>query len=160
GADLTVALGELFEFGTKSTPSAVKAARTQHAQLAHVNADDERLDYALGVVLANQHQYRDASTMLGRYLQSNEPELTAYYIKMWADMPLGDYAAVLKQATALAARIPHGTSSKPRAKYRDAAAHLGTVFGYLELVRPSAVKSQQLADSKKQVLARLGDAYQ
>ena len=106
---------------------------------------------AYGFVLVNQHQYRDAVPLLTRYLETAKPDLTAYYVKMWDEIPIGDFANVLKQADALSQRFATSTTTQPEDRYRDAARHLGTVFGYLELVRPSAVDLQLRNQCKNQV---------
>jgi hypothetical protein len=158
GSEVTDEVARLLDLGGKSTPSAVAAARVQYEKLARGKPSDPRLDYAYGLVLVNQHQYRDAMPLLTRYLETADPEVTAYYVKMWGEIPIGDYADVLRQADALSQRFTtSGTTQKE--EYRDAARYLGTIFGYLELVRPSAVDSRLRNQCKNQVLSRLAETY-
>jgi hypothetical protein len=151
GSEVTDEVARLFDLGSKSTPSAVAAARVQYEELTRGKSPDPRLEYAYGFVLVNQHQYRDAVPLLTRYLETAKPDLTAYYVKMWDEIPIGDFANVLKQADALSQRFATSTTTQPEDRYRDAARHLGTVFGYLELVRPSAVDLQLRNQCKNQV---------
>jgi predicted nucleic acid-binding Zn-ribbon protein len=59
----------------------------------------------------------------------------------------------------MGSRFPRGPSSKPEARYEEAAEFLGTVFGYLELARPGAADAQARLDRKNRVLAVLGATY-
>src|SRR5580700_4407043 len=75
GADLAKDTAKLFEFGTKNTPTAVAAAKSQFEQLKRIDPMDRRIDYAYGVALVNQHRYREALPLLSRYLDSGTPGL-------------------------------------------------------------------------------------
>ncbi len=159
-SDLLGELKKLFESGTKSTPSAIAAAKTHYEALKRSHSGDARIDYAYALVLVNQHQYRDAIPLIAGYLETAKGELSAYCIKMWAQMPVHGYADVLEQARALADRFPSDPAAPPEKQYSDAAHYLGVIFAYLELVRPTALDSTLRAEDKKHVLDRLGKTYQ
>jgi hypothetical protein len=150
-------LRALFELGSKSTPSAVAAAKAKYDALLAAHARDPRIDYAYGVVLVNQHKYREASEVFARYLATGEPQLCAYCVQIVALVPQREYAKALEQAVALAERLKATAGSAPEANRLDAARFLGVLFKYLELPRAGAVDANLLKDSKQEVLALLGE---
>ena len=158
-ADSADDLAKLFDLGLKSTPTAIAEAKAQYDELSRDQASDRRLDYAYGLVLVNQHQYRDAATHLARYMEHGKPELGAYRAMIWAQIPRQEYADVLDQATALAKRFSGSPTSKPDERYRDAARFLGTVFAYLESARPTAVDGELRKERQQQVMDQLGKTY-
>jgi hypothetical protein len=153
-------LKKLFEAGSKSTPSAIAAAKAHYVSLKQSHSADARIDYAYALVLVNQHQYHDAIPLLTGYLETAKPPLCAYFVKMWAQIPLHTYADVLEQARALADRFPRDATEAPEKKYSEAAHYLGAIFAYLQLVHPTALDSALRTEEKKHVLAQLGKSYQ
>jgi hypothetical protein len=143
-ADPSVEVKELLDQGRKSTPSAVTAAQEKYDHLRARHADDGRLDYAFGIVLANQHKFREASEAFSRYLGTRKPQLNA---------------KALDEAGSLAQRFPKTPPPKGDDEYRDAAQFLGSFFRYLELVRPDALDAKLLSQAKEEVTTAIGQRY-
>src|SRR5436190_23600068 len=66
------AVARLFGAGEKSTPPAITAARSQYDQLKRLRPKDARVDLAFGLVLVNQHKYRDGLALVCSYLASHQ----------------------------------------------------------------------------------------
>jgi hypothetical protein len=156
-SDQSGGMAKLFEVGAKSTPPAVAAGWAQYEQLKSADPNDPRIDYAYALVLLNQHKYRDALPLVSRYLETGKGELGAYRVKMWAQIQDRRYPDVLDAAIALSQRIAEDTADG--ADSLEAARFLGTVFGYLELARPTVVHAELRLARRKLVLARLGESY-
>jgi hypothetical protein len=158
-ADGAAGLKKLFNLGGKNTPPAVDAARQQFDVLRSIDPKDSRINYAYGVVLVNQHQYADAIPHLSRYLESQPEDFGAVRVKIWAQLQLKQYAEVLDTGTAIGRRFPKPSAAQPQAEWVEVAEFLGTVFGYLEVVRPAAVDAKKAAARKHELVSRLGDTY-
>ena len=105
-SELGNGISNLFERGAKNTPPAVAAAKSQYEKLKRSNAQDRRIDYAYGVVLVNQHKYRDALPLLSRYLETAKPELNAHRVKILAQVFLRPWhLAAIDECKLL---VPHG----------------------------------------------------
>jgi hypothetical protein len=158
-SELGDGVSKLFESGAKNTPPAVAAAKSQYEKLKRSNPQDRRIDYAYGVVLVNQHKYRDALPLLLRYVETAKPELNAHRVQIWAQIQDRKYADALDGMASLGQRFPHDSASPMEARYLETARFLGTLFGYLELARPGTVNPELKSKSKDFILARLGDPY-
>ncbi len=152
-------LKDLLDQGRKSTPSAVTAAQEKYDQLRARHADDARLDYAFGIVLANQHKFREATEAFSRYLNGRKPQLSAYCLQISTLLPLRENAKALDEAGSLAQRFPKAPPAGGDEEYRDAARFLGSFFRYLELVRPDAVDTKLLSQAKDEVTTAIGERY-
>ncbi len=159
GADILPGMAKLFDLGMKNTPPAVKAARQTAVRLKRANMKDMRVDYAFGVVLANQRRYDDAIRLLERYLKTQPRDFAAHQVKIWAEMQNKRYADVLKSAAAISKQLPVVPGAALHDDDVEAAQFLGMIFGYLELVRPGDVSDKTLSAHKNAVLARLGETY-
>jgi hypothetical protein len=159
GADERGELKRLFELGAQGTPSAVAAAKAQYEKLRDSHRRDRRIDYAFAAVLVNQRQYRDAVALLSEYLEAGHAELGAHALKMRAQLPLRAFNAVLEEARILAERFPRDPKARPEEVFREAAHFLGTIFAYLELVRPAAVDATLRSRDEEMVLRCLGEVY-
>jgi hypothetical protein len=159
GPEVTGELKKLFDWGVQSTPAMVAAAKVQYRRLKSSYPQDRRIDYAFGVVLVNQLQYREAIPMLSRYLEAGEGEPSAYCVKIWAQVPMQGFADVLEDAKALADRFPRNGKSPLEEKYREAARFLGVVFAYLDVARPEAPDAKLRAEARTRITKRLGQSY-
>ncbi len=115
-------------------------------------------------MLVNQQRYADATAVLSQYLQAGGGEINAHCAKMWLNLSTQGFAGVSKEAMALADRFPQNTMSQPEVRepeegFSDAARFLGTLFAYLERVRPDSVDAKVRSEDQKQILKRLGQMY-
>ena len=135
-SELNKRISKQFELGAKNTPPALAAAKSQYEQLKRFNPRDPRIDYAYGVVLVNQHKYRDALSLLSRYLETNEADLNANRVRIWAQLQDRRFADVLAAMVALSETFPRDPNAQVDPQFVETAHFMGIVFGYLELVRP------------------------
>ena len=56
--------------------------------------------------------------------------------------------------------VPDARQSIQEPRYQEAAEFLGTVFGYLDLAQPLAIKAQRRMDCKNQILTSIGKSYE
>ncbi len=159
GADVAGGMEKLFAAGQRNAPPAVAAARQHAHTLKRASPKDVRIDYAYGVVLANQRRYDDAIRLLARYLKTQPRDFAAHQVKMWAEMQNKRYIDVLRSATAISKQLLPGQGVAPQDENVEMARFLGMVFAYFELVRSGLVDSQQLSKRKNALLARLGESY-
>jgi peroxiredoxin len=159
GPEVTGELKTLFDLGAQRTPAMIAAAKAHYRRLKSSYPQDRRIDYAFGVVLVNQHQFREAIPMLSRYLEGGEAEPSAYAAKMWVQVPAQGFADVLEDAKTLADRFPRNGKSPFGEQYREAARFLGAMFAYLDVVRPDVPDAKLRAEEQRQILKRLGPTY-
>jgi hypothetical protein len=151
----TDALRALFAAGRKSTPTAVAEALAKYEAFRAAGQGDSRIEYAYAIVLINQRKYRQASDVLSRYLNANEPRLSAHCLLITALIPLGESGTVLELTAPLAQAIERNPGSEPASDREEAARFLGLVYRYLELPRKGAVDPRVLDEHKREVLALL-----
>ena len=159
GDDARTGLAKLFDLGTNNTPPAVTAARKTAYRLKRANRHDTRIDYAYGVVLANQHRYEDAIRLVNNYLEAQPDDLSAHQVKIWAQLHHKAYADVLASADVLGEQLRAAPDGAPGDEEVEAARFLGVIFGYLELVLSDAVDHDQLAAQKNALLAHLHETH-
>jgi hypothetical protein len=150
-------IARLFELGAKSTPPAVAEARKQHESLKREHTKSARLDYAFALVLVNQHRYRDALPLVVGYLEANPNDLAARRTKIWIELQERQYSVAMDDCASLADLLPRPPVRNADKELADSARFLGTVFGYLELIKTNVVDVQQRTDCKTRVLTSLGD---
>jgi hypothetical protein len=158
--DLAPRVGSLFELGRKNTPSAVTAAKSYYEQLKREYPSDRRIDYAYGIVLLNQRQYRESLGLL-TYLQgAGQPNVSVSRAKVWALVQDRKVADALEELVALSKRVARSGDRDPdRSSVEETARFIGAMFGYLELVRSGAVDSELRTNQRCIVLENLSDRY-
>ncbi len=159
GSELGTGISRLFDLGTKNTPPALAATKSQYEQLKRGNPKDRRIDYAYGVVLLNQHKYRDALPLLSRYLETGGADLNAYRAKIWAQLQDRKYADALDEMVALGKRLHRDPNAQIETSCAETARFIGAVFAYLELARPGTVETASASKRRTAVLAQLSDRY-
>ena len=159
GSDGPSGIAKLFDLGAKSTPPAVAGAKDQHEQLKRLDPKDPRIDYAYGLVLVNQHKYRDALPLLSRYLDSGKREPSEYLIKIWAELQDRKIVGALEDMAMLSRQFPRAAAAEPDPAYCEIASFLGAAFGYLDLVRPDGTDAKLKSQKRNEVLAQLGAKY-
>lgn len=159
GADTLAEMAKLFDLGALNTPPAVKSAREAAVRIKRANMQDMRIDYAYGLVLANQRRYDEAIRLIGHYLKTQPRELAAREVTIWAKMQNKQYADLLDTAIALGKQLQLAKGAAPQGQNLQMAEVLGTVFGYLELVQPDAVNQKDLAVQKNAMMVRLPKVY-
>jgi len=148
---------ELFAHGLKSSPTAVSAARNEFDRLKTVSPTDPRINYAYGLVLINQHRYRQAIPLVENYLQKAPNDLQARQALLHTQMLDRNYAAALASSLALAEMIRTRGTSNDTEHVAEASRFLGTAFGYLEIRGAAALPSDRLSNAKNRVLSELGE---
>ncbi len=159
GSDGPSGIAKLFDLGAKSTPPAVAAAKDQYEQLRRVHPKDPRIDYAFGLVLVNQHKYRDALPLLSRYLDSGKRAPNEYLIKIWAELQDRKVVGALEDMAMLSRQFPRAAAAEPDPAFCEIASFLGAAFGYLDLVRPDGADGKLKSQKRNEVLAQLGAKY-
>jgi len=141
----------LFDAGARSTPAAVAAARKQFDVLRKQHPRDARLDYAYGLVLLNQHRYREAAPLISRYLESGARDPQAYCAKIFVQLHDRRYREALATMVLLSKALPKGEADDEAVRF------LGTSLGYLEHARQGIVDEKFLADRAADILANLSE---
>ncbi|MGD9720766.1 MAG: hypothetical protein AB7O59_13835 [Pirellulales bacterium] len=158
-ADPRAQLTRLFQFGLKNTPPAVAGANHQQQLLGRELGDDVRVDYAYGVVLAQQRRYDDALAYLSKYLTARPADLAAWRVRIWAEMQDQRYEAVLGSAATMGKLLAAAQPPQVSPEQLAAATFLGATFTYLERVRTGAIDAERLTANKNALLAQLGNRY-
>ncbi len=158
-ADPRAELGKLFAAGTKNTTPSVELARQHAVSLKRANLQDMRIDYAYGLVLANQRRYADSARLLTRYLTSEPGDLWAHRVKLWTDLQSGQYRSALDSMTKLGDLLVLPPDGQPSADQIDAAKYLGTCLAYLDAIRPKGIDEQSVSETSSAIVARIGEHY-
>jgi hypothetical protein len=149
----------LLACGMKNSPTAVSTARDEFDRLKTVSPNDPRINFAYGLVLINQHRYRQAIPFVESYLLIEPNDLQARQTLLHTQMLDRNYAAALVSCQTIAEMI-HSRGESIDARQTTAAANfLGTVFGYLEIRGAAAMASDRLSKAKNRVLTELGEGY-
>jgi hypothetical protein len=151
GPDVKSQVARLFDSGTKNTPPAVAAAKSQFEALQRVAPKGSRLGYAYGVVLANQHKYREALPLIARYLEANPSDLEARHVKIWILVQDRKYSDAMEGLVDLSRQL----QADPGDSHASAARFIGTMMGYLELARPGVVETDRKSAWKDTILFSL-----
>ena len=159
GSELHTGISRLFESGAKNTPPALAAAKSQYEDLKRRYPMDTRIDYAYGLVLVNQHKYRDAVPFLSHFLATGRPEPGDFHSKIWAQLQDRRFADALNEAVALSRRFSGDPSASGGAQFDDSARFMGAVFGYLDLARPSSIDAGLKAKRRADISKLLGSKF-
>jgi hypothetical protein len=158
-AERSTPLVKLFGAGEKSTPSAVAAARAEFDRLKKTYPNDSRIDYAYGVVLANQHRYREMAPLVSTYVETSPDDLAARRTGIWARIQDKKYTDALDEAVAVGRLLSKTKSAQPNDENVETARFLGQLFGYFELARPGIVDAKEALERKNQILLAIGQRY-
>ena len=150
---------KLFDLGEKSTPPAFVAAKEQYEQLKRAHPKDPRIDYAYGLVLVNQHKYRDAVPLLSDYLDTGKPDAPASCVKIWAEVQERKAATAINDMVALSRQFPRAGTAEPDPAYLETASFMGATFGYLDLVRPEGLDPRLTPQRRNEILTNIGNTY-
>jgi hypothetical protein len=160
GRELVSEVDALFRLGMKNTPSAVATAKSHYEQLKRDYPGDRRIDYAFAIVLVNQHQYLESVEFLTRLQQGSKSDIAASRAKVWALIQGRRVTDGLEELVTVSRSIADTDGHDPVSKSnKDTARFIGTMFGYLELVRPGAADSELRTNYRNIVLNNLGDRY-
>jgi hypothetical protein len=154
---LRVEITTLLDSSVKNTPPAIAASRSQYERLKRAYPRNQRLDYAYAVVLINQRKYHDALPLLSQYLETAKRDISARRTKVMALIQDKRAADALQEAILLSQCLSEGDDANRERDYLEAAEFLGAVFGYLELVRPTAVDAQARTKGRDTVVSHLDD---
>lgn len=158
--ELTSEVDSLFRLGEKNTPSALVATKSHYERLKRDYPRDRRIDYAYGIVLLNQHKYLESVELLTGLLQDDKPDITASRAKVWALIQGRRITDALQELVTLSKSLVDVGDRDPNSKsHKDTARFIGTMFGYLELVRPGTVDTDLRSKYRNVVLTNLGDRY-
>ncbi len=156
-ADTPPELPQLFAAGLKNTPPAVEAARKHAVECKRRNLDDLRIDYAYGLVLANQRRYADAQRLLVRYAKSRPNDVAAQRVKLWTEIEGKQYDAALSSIATIGRLLTAPPAGSPSPDQVATAKYLGTCFAFLELVEPNDIDQQAVSARKDSIVGQLDD---
>ena len=158
--ELASEVDSLFRFGMKNTPSALAATKSHYERLKRDYPRDRRIDYAYGIVLLNQHRFLDSAELLTDLQEDGKPDIAARRTKVWALVQGRKITDALQEMVTLSQSFRHAGDRDSESKSNDETARfIGTVFGYLELVRPGTVDNELRSKYRNVVLKNLGDRY-
>ena len=150
----------MFRLGMKNTPSALAATKSHYERLKRDYPGDRRIDYAYSIVLVNQHKYLESVDLLTGLQQGSKPDIAASRAKVWALVQGRRIGDALQELATLGQTLADTRNSDPAGKSNNETARfIGTMFGYLELVRPGAADSELRTNYRNIVLNNLGDRY-
>lgn len=156
--ELKLGVSSLFQLGEKNTPTQLAAARRQYEALERDFSTSAGLDYSYALVLINQHRYADALPLVERYLARYPNDEDAIRVKLWVRLQTRRYGSALDDAVDLSRRIAEHQAATVE-RQTIPAQFLGTVLGYLELVRPEAVDESVRKNAKSEILEALSAQY-
>lgn len=146
---------KLFAAAEKSTPAAVTAARDKFDALRKHDPSDTRLDYVYGLVLLEQHRYRDAAPWFSKYLSSatGKQDAWAYAAKAFAQLQDRRYREAVETIRGLSGAL--AGKPNPDDEALAAARFAGQAVGYLAFTRREIVDAAWLADQSAAIQKQL-----
>ena len=146
----------LLELGWDRSPKAGAAAVEFFSQIQDAGAHDPRLLYAHSLVLIRHRKYDEAANLLDEIV-SREPEnLPAHRARIWIAMLTKNYNQALAQMESLSRQFPeHDLAGDQEEPYRQSAAFLGRLIGYLEGPAASSVAEHIREDHRQTIIDRL-----
>jgi hypothetical protein len=154
--ELTSEVESLFELGEKNTPPAVSAAKAHYERLKRANPRERRLDYAYGVVLLNQHKYREALEVLTALREDGARDIAVRRTKIWALVQGRKVGEALQEMATLSKSLK---DAGDRDSNDQTASFMGGMFGYLDLVRTGGIEHELRSKYRNMVLDNLGGRY-
>jgi hypothetical protein len=159
-SELTSEVDSLFRLGMKNTPAAVAAAKLHYEQLKRDRPRDRRIDYAYGIVLLNQHKYREGVEFLPDPREARKIDVAASRTRVWALVQGRRITDALQEMVRLSQCLVDTRDLDPAGKSNNETVRfMGAMFGYLELVRPAAVDNELRSKFRGRVLENLGDRF-
>ena len=149
-------IARLLELGWDRSPKAAAAAVEYFSQLRATGAQDPRLLYAHSLVLIRHRKYDEAAKLLHEIVSRAPEHLPARRALIWISMLKKNYAGALAQMESLAGEFPeHDLAADHEEPFRDSAAFLGRLIGYLEGPAASSVAEHIREDYRRNITDRL-----
>jgi hypothetical protein len=149
---------KLLLLGSKSTPAAAADALALYNKLDSIAPGDRRNAAAYATVLLAQRRYRDAQVFLEGPLKASPVDVHLRLLKLRASLGERRQADLIDDLDALASAFGAPSDQVPQHTRLELAKFVGTVFGYLELVRSGSVEPPGFSSIKQGLLHRLNDA--
>ncbi len=150
---------ELFDAGHKNTPPAVALARRVAVEWKRQHPDDLRIDYAFGIVLANQRRYSDGRRLIGRYLSTRPDDLVAQRIKLWCEIEDGQCTSALESIALIGKMLALPDGDNPSPDQIVTARYIGVCFAFIKNIQPNGLDEHAFAEQKRALLGNFNEEY-
>jgi hypothetical protein len=120
--------------------------------IKRANLQDLRVDYAYGLVLANQRRYSEAARLLRRYIGTQADDLAAQRVTLWTEIQDKQFEAALDSIAAIGKQLAVRPAGRPSPDQLNTAKYLGVCFAFLEQIEPNGIDKHAVSASKELVL--------